>query len=505
MVSYKTLPYNEDNLADSLSSNISAENVMERPHFHYLQRYLSDSVGVGAKTILVEEEYVSKAYLTDYSNYYATCFHHHERYCKRVHFFNVNLDIEKFESELLDLDSKVLNEAYLGYIVVKPLPDSVMGPTLLCTYAKRKDSAKRFFPACRTYKVNLFGREFLVESLAYQEQDTVVSACASVAVWSCFHKTSKLFNTSLPSPGEITKLAGNLFINYGRTYPNPGLDLTQVCRAIDAVGLVSEVRSSAKFDEDINLAKRIIYGYLKAGIPILLLTKSNSENRVGHAVTIVGYCEPNLNTATPPIPSISLLADKIDRFYIHDDQIGPFARYSFSGNTALSTTTWNGTEEIQTSAWIHAAIIPLYPKIRVKFEDVFETVSRLDQIFFVIDMFRYEMEWDIFLTESNVYKSEILASSLKSESKKKKIMSHYPRYVWVARAQVGGIFLFDLVFDSTDFPSSRFCLDFILYDRSITTILAGALQSYKELIVNAKEGPQLGEYVFKKMLEEFQI
>lgn len=500
---YEILPFTNENLAKALSSKISDGRILERAHYRYLKNYLGHDDGIKAKTILIESAYISKAYITDYSNYYATCFQDYERKCKRLHFFDETFEDSKFLKELLDDGSSYLKDHYLGYIVVKPLPDSVIGPTILSTYSETQaEDQIRYFPATKKYEVNLFGKILAVNTLAYQEQDTVVSACASVAIWSAFHKTSPLFKTILPSPGEITKLAGNLFFTYGRTYPNQGLDLTQVCRAIDAVGLVSEVRSSLRFNTEINLASRIIYAYLKAEIPTLLLIKYDQKLSVGHAVTIAGYSKPKPKSEAPRA-EITLTADRIDKFYVHDDQLGPFASYEFSGLTALKTFHFdNQGKKKYVSAWIHAVVIPLNSKIRIKFEDVFDTASSFDTIFYQLNFFRLELEWDIYLQESNRYKKELLKSGLEKDLVQTKITTNYPKYIWVARAKQKDHIIFDLLFDSTDIPSGNYCIDLVLFDDSVTDALLQIMKDYPDIFIDDNEGPKLGRAMYDKITFE---
>lgn len=207
--------------------------------------------------------------------------------------------------------------------------------------------------------MNLFGKNLTIESLAYQEQDTVVSACASTAIWNAFHKTAILFQTSLPSPGEITKAAGNLFINSGRTFPNSGLDLTQIGKAIESVGLVSELRIA---NSEIPYAKRFVYAYNKAGIPVLLFI--HIKDLGYHLITVAGYSEKD---EEPELKAeISLRADRIKTFYAHDDQVGPFARIELTNSTALKTA-WKDRQGNNIDGSIYAIIVPLYPKIRISF------------------------------------------------------------------------------------------------------------------------------------------
>ena len=72
-----------------------------------------------------------------------------------------------------------LSEAYLGFIVVKPLHTNPIGRTCLRTYP---ESNNRKYPVLQTYEVGLYGHSLSVTSLAFQEQDRVVAACATSAI-----------------------------------------------------------------------------------------------------------------------------------------------------------------------------------------------------------------------------------------------------------------------------------------------------------------------------------
>jgi len=500
-MTYEVLSYSDDNLKVALDNKkIPLPFLEKRKHFRYFQSYLGSS-GIGAKTLLIEDPYISKAYLIDYSNYYSTCFQNYTRYCKRVHFFNKAFSPTRFEKELYSSASTFLNDCYLGYIVVKPLPDSIIGPTLLKTYAIKNDDIKRHYPSCRKYKVNLFGKILELESLVYQEQDTVVAACASVAIWSTFHKTSKLFDAALPSPSEITKRAGNLFLNYGRTFPNPGLDISQICKAIESTGLVSEYVISKHFASNVKLAKRLIYAYNKAGLPVLLFLTFGEES--GHIITINGYSD--FTAEKEKSKEISLLADNIENFYAHDDQVGPFAKMGFPGGEFIQTA-WPDSNGESTPAKIYSVIIPVYRKIRIKFQDVFDKISLIDKIFFKSNLFQFEIEWDIFLIESNDYKEKASKSNCDTDIKKEIILKTYPKYLWIGRAVIKDNILFDFVYDSTDIASGFYCIDFILYhkEKKFKENLMANFILFKTIYVNHPGGPKLGDEIYKKIKDELE-
>jgi hypothetical protein len=123
-------------------------------------------------------------------------------------------------------DGESFQKSYLGFTVARPLPGAVIGRTALITYPN--DGGRRHYTALRAYKANFFGIELQVQSLAFQEQDKALAACATVALWSCFHKASELFQTPAPTPAEITR-AANRLVNQVRPLPSHGLEVHQMC------------------------------------------------------------------------------------------------------------------------------------------------------------------------------------------------------------------------------------------------------------------------------------
>src|SRR4029077_8601062 len=144
------------------------------------------------------------------------------------------------------------------------------------------DGGRRHYTALRTYTANFFGIELHVDSLAFQEQDKALAACATVALWSCLHKASELFQTPRPTPAEITR-AANRLVNQVRPIPSQGLEVHQMCTAIRHIGLEPEVIEPK---QNIPLAS-LIYSHLRFGNPVLLGVEI--EGLGLHAITLTGY------------------------------------------------------------------------------------------------------------------------------------------------------------------------------------------------------------------------
>jgi hypothetical protein len=86
---FRVLTYSETNLNSVFfDSRFPDRLIQNKRHITYLKSYFSIVI---PQTILVEEEYIDKDHLEDYSFYYVKSFHHYDRICKRVHFFDVYL------------------------------------------------------------------------------------------------------------------------------------------------------------------------------------------------------------------------------------------------------------------------------------------------------------------------------------------------------------------------------------------------------------------------------
>jgi len=98
--------------------SISIKDASEKEQIKYLERYLSD---IGCVSILLELDYVDHDYLDDFANYYVKCFTPYKRYCRRAHFWSINIFDVDIEKAILENDESVLEDiahSYLGFIVI---------------------------------------------------------------------------------------------------------------------------------------------------------------------------------------------------------------------------------------------------------------------------------------------------------------------------------------------------------------------------------------------------
>lgn len=467
-MTFDVIPYSVDNLircfvSGSLNLN-TVEGVGEKLHLDYFTEYFNE---LGAQTILAEHDYIDRDYLEDYAAYYDRCFQDYSRRTQRLHFFSVAFTSADFEAcllgEPLQIVEAELRRSYLGFVVVKPLPQSFVGRTCLVTYPD--DGGRRHFPSLRTYDVHLFGLNLEVRSLAYQEQDHVVAACATSAIWSCLQGTGKLFQHIIPPPVKITRWASELMpadvTRAGtRAFPNYGLTSSQMAYAIKKVGLDPMVVGTPNR----YVLNGVVYAFLRGKIPCVMICqlKSHSQGRAPrsegfHAIAMTGYSLADGNPiGAEEVEGLQLRATRIDKFYGHDDQVGPFARMvwpALSADVRLEDSTelltsWRG----DVRAEMEFIMLPIYHKIRVPYAEIHDLILTADKYLEAVrDHFEVERaEWDIYLTTASDYKTAVrdeypaLGFDLRDS-----LYRALPRFLWRASLIVGGEMQADFLFDAT--------------------------------------------------------
>nr|WP_314566478.1 hypothetical protein [uncultured Pseudomonas sp.] len=492
---FEAIPYSIENLITCLakgSSFSSEDRIRNKRQKVYFEEYFRE---LQARTIVVENPYIDKDYLEDYAAYYDRCFKDYPRQATRLHFFSHEFTAEQFEQLLVSDDEAVLTEqtlkdAYLGFVVVKPLPETIVGRTCLKTYPS--DEGRRQFPILRTYPVNLYGLDLSIESLAYQEQDTVVAACATSSLWSCFQGTGKLFQHMIPPPVEITNWAGdhlpeNLMTASARAFPNNGLTGTQMAHAIKKVGLEPFVIGS----ESRYGMNSVVYAYLRGKIPFILccalINSDGSKNLTnqlgGHAIAITGFSLEDGEPVSEVNTGFQLRASKVDKIYGHDDQVGPFARMVWdkvrSSGVEIDAllTSWSGS----IYAVPHFLLLPLYHKIRIPYSVIHDAILHLDSILEQIRAAQLpgvpRAEWDIYLTTSSEYKSTIRSdySGLELDLAGS-LYAHLPKYVWRVSLRQAGKLEIDLLFDATGIANHSLLVHAVSAG-SIYAQLIGVLQT----------------------------
>lgn len=484
---------------------LSPAEVSRKHRAIYLAKYLAR---LRACLIISEPDYTDAGYLDDFAAYYVKCFKSYDRRCKRLHFFSEEITKEAFlriiEGKATHAACKRFADSYLGFIVARPLPDAIIGRTVIKTYDP--DNGRRNYTCVREYHSNLYGIDLSIESLAFQEQDTVMAACATVALWCAFNKTRDLFNSPAPTPAEITRAANRLVVN-SRSIPSHGLNVEQITHAIQAVNLEPEVIPVTRDTPLLSL----VYAHLKWGLPVILGVEMEGVGR--HAITLVGYSllkdrvrerEVKQHDGVEVCPPMVGL--RIDRLFAHDDRIGPFVRLNIEENPAptekrptplILRPKWpTDLREPQTSGdfvkpeksntvklplivYPKTVIVPVYHKIRVTFQDVERFLLKLTEVLRLIHSPKKSMEWDLHLTSTNEYKEMIKRQTdISKQTKLMVLLSTQPKYFWRAVLRIEGHAVMELLADATDMSRSFPIFFAVWHNQEDKTTLHKYLESH---------------------------
>ena len=488
---FEVFPYDGERLFELIAEGSHGkfpEDIRTKQQSGYFEKYL---VEIGARTIIVERNYIDRDFLEDYAAYYVRCFPPYQKACLRLHFFSSEFTQQAFSKCISGDETQVsqdtLRKTYRGFVVIKPLPQTVFGRTCLATYPA---NGTREFPAARSFSAHLFGIELEVDrTLPFQEQDSVVAACATSALWTVFQATSRHYLHQVLSPVEITRAATHLLPAETRVLPNRGLSTHMMAHAIRSVALepyLIRVRER-------HLLQAAIYSYVHARMPLVLgvqliddLGGGNHKTIGMHALTVIGY---SLAGNSVPIggAGLRLRATRMDKIYVHDDQVGPFARMELDGitlpvngaATETLSTSWPSANKVggRVRAAPDILLVPLYHKIRISWDWVLLAISALDE--FLKDLSKAiptvkleTLEWDVYLSNVNDVKKELLRHEAMNGSQKLAATTRsMPRFLWRATALRENIPVFDVLYDATDIDTGDALIQCLVFDDLVRGIL----------------------------------
>lgn len=359
----------------------------EPTQVRYLGSYLSNPEAK-ARTILVETPYVDRHYLEEYAHYYATTLRPPPPKATRLHFFRNALnddDFATFTTRAADGNfAEVCHELstqYLGFAVIRPLPDAPIGRTVLATF---QTADRRYTLPPHPYRVHLCGLKLSVCGVPFQQQEQAVGACATTAVWSALAQVMRHDGGRAPTPFAVTEAATRHWLS-DRIFPAAsGLKKEQILEAIRQFGYAPLCFEPILKNELFVLSVKC---YLNSNIPVILKIRYEASD-TAHAVTVVGFRESTsaIKYQAKDGLSFTLNSRNLSRLYVHDDRLGPYARADWrvceKGFLQIKFLPDEpGFEEFTEEALVEAAMVPLYPKIRLSAQDLVAFAGELLPMF----------------------------------------------------------------------------------------------------------------------------
>jgi len=446
------------------------KNIGNNPEAKYLLKYIKH---FDPESVIIENEYIDKLYLIDYSNYYSRSHNTYSRFTKRFHFLKNSISSRIFNNWLenpLALERWLkreqlseISESYIGNIIIKPVGNenqNMIGKVTLIPYESEitGDHGNRYLRKYITTKqhVNLAGISLSINSLPFQAQDKCVGACASAALWVSNYALKEQFDTpNIKALSEITNIAQET-LTTGRLYPSNGLSYEQMIYYYKKSGLDAEFFPF--YNRGILFNPVIIKMFIDANIPIIACIKlindykefeKDSEKYDLHASVICGYqADPN--------------GINISEIYMHDDQIGNYSKTTSLVDQSFYeiSNEWI-TEYKYDKAFIVGLIIPYYEKIRITANDFWDDMS-IRKLLAWGERNNYILSFS--LKQINTYKNELLQKNfngyLPSQSDVKEIRKvdllkmNFPRFIIVIKYYEEQVGIGEIVLDATNYKKS---------------------------------------------------
>jgi hypothetical protein len=460
------------------------------------QRLLSLLLASDTATIVVEDSYVDVDHRAALSRFYRLRHFDTQARCKRLHFFAAPVALQDLDS----LSNAQLN-SYRGFVVIRPFAHATLGRSILShrlAPASHQPGLTQYITCSATFSANLAGNRLECHGTPWLQQDRIVSACASAAMWVCtWHlghflgRGHRLFTTP-----EITDLSTEFNLSTGRAMPSGGLNVDQMSHGFRAMSyepiLVGEFSRPTPA-----VAAANVYAYIESGVPVLLSLQYPGDD--GHAIAVVGH-QLHYDEPYDPIPVSESYGDHskeklyfrdastfVPRFVIQDDAGGPFRYLQFldpsgydhhpgiqrrlldkkdpftlefeSFGDTYSCGAWISDDPASPSdgefCFLTAILIPTPPRVTLAYD--YATRKAESIVLRYKDQFASSLEEPVvlrsYLRESSRFKADCIPSSWSNPSFASALRRHpMPKWIWVTEvsdtphhreSQIAGVILLD--------------------------------------------------------------
>lgn len=331
--------------------------------------------------VIVEYDYIDRTFRDSYYEYYAFKYHEYERNCKRLCIFDYELENELDGKYFIDVDTSILQNHFIGSMVIRPIPERSIGHTLinpkyvLLDDKERVNKEKSIFLRTSMFRINLCGHKLYIRAFPFSMQDLATTTCAETMLIGLMeYYNNEYSDYSRLYPSDIKRIARDS--GYERTLPSKGLSYEMISKILSCAGFEPRlVLSSPKTRISKLELKKIMHYYVESGIPIGVGVTILNNNL--HTCTCIGHGEIHydrikdervleLNTEGDIyfINSQSL----VDDYVFVDDNKMPYTLYKCA---SLSQSNGMKTKEIK-DLDLKALNIPLYKKMCLALEDARE-------------------------------------------------------------------------------------------------------------------------------------
>ena len=372
-----------------------------------LARVIEIAQAHGVQSIVVERRYIDLDWRSEHARFYGHTFKRYPSISHRLHFFT-----EQVPPSLTNLGQ--LQSAYRGYSVMRPLPATPVGRTMIAPPPELDDGVC----SGATDTVDLFGWPLTIRAMPFVSQDAEYLRCAHASLWMVLYHLHLAHRTNrcLPEDVHDASMGGHIV---GRQVPSEGLSISQMLAAATQLGLspglldLPASRAASERAGSLSLYG-IICRYINSQLPPIVISDS-------HAWVLVAYKR---------VPSSG---SRYLHLWRHDDARGPYIPVD---------DPWHEVSAAH-RPW-RAAILPLLPKMYVTAERA-EAAGRFwisnyaqsdvgagGQLAKVVA--RDDVAYRTYAVRSRDYKEGLLGRGIDPELARLYMLANWPKYVWITEA-----------------------------------------------------------------------
>lgn len=372
----------------------------------------------------IEYPYVDRIFRDSYYSYYSSKHYPYKRDCIRVSLFEGAITILDFVNSK---NHPSLQEKYLGYFIIRPLPNAIFGRSIINPKAFKSNDINICFTQSN---VSVFGAKLSTIGFPHSAQDVETISCAETTIWALMEYFSTKYPDYHPTlPSKIHKTLES--ISFERQLPSNGLTMDQISFALKKYGFGPRIYSSKFVD-----LESLTQVYLESGIPVVLGLE-NSEGD-GHAILAIGKRHNSIDFDSFVKRSLKIddteevqyfdSSDFKDSLVVQDDNLFPYEVISFDMPGEHYDEKSPGK-----SYHIDSMIVPLYPKIYLEAYMAKELIKQI-----ITDSeIGTELEDDFilrfYLTSSRSFKNHITRQEKMTDDSKFDIISiKMPKFIWCA-------------------------------------------------------------------------
>jgi hypothetical protein len=347
-----------------------------------IEQYIRANGGVA---VAVEHNYIDRDFIDDHSAFYSKSLNAPPNSCRRLHFFSAEPDdvLSGIDQLLTLAASRSPDEFakacgafclahYLGFSVIKPLSSCPVGRTVLAPPTAQLGHRLVLHALCDT-PAHLRGVPLRVLGLPFQQQDFGVSACATTALWSALYRAAEFEPIRTPTPAQITSLASQYLLPFGRSMPSEGLSIAQMCQAVQATGFAPNLIRAVEYGS----TRAFLYMIALSGFAAVLILERSLRGRLEHhAVTLVGVemADDHIPANIQGLVGLDEHATDLTGLVVHDDRHGPYRLFRlYEDQDAPYVQVPEGGERWR----LTHILMPGHPKIRLSVPGLRDVLRRI--------------------------------------------------------------------------------------------------------------------------------